>query len=276
MTRGWVSELRILLLVLALAVAAPASGQVAVPYYGPEAFVAALQARFQAPRAQQFEVAAGGLVEAIEALCAAPKLSPREAAKAAKAAQAATDSAAGDAEDPDEQPGSPLLQARESWLAAANAWERLQALSVGATIERRSARSLDFRPARPPLIKRAVGTHGRGKEPPEAKALERVGTPAKGLPAIEWLLWDSAAPRTAMACRYATGLAQEVHREASALTEAHAAEAGRDWREEGEAAAERAAEAVNQWLAGLEALRWRQLGKPLAVLSSKGSAPGAA
>ncbi len=281
MTGGWVCGLRIPALVLALAVAAgiaaPASGQVAVPYYGPEAFVAALQARFQAPHAQQFDVAAGALVEAIEALCAAPKVSSREAAKAAKAAaHAATDSASGEAEDPDEQPGSPRLQAREAWLAAADAWERLQALSVGATIERRSARSIDFRPARPPLIKRAVATHGRGKEPPDAKALERVGTPAKGLPAIEWLLWDSAAPRTSTACRYATGLAQEVRREASALAQAHAADAGRDWREEGEAAAERAAEAVNQWLAGLEALRWRQLGKPLAVLASKSSAPGAA
>jgi predicted lipoprotein len=99
--------------------------------------------------------------------------------------------------------------------------------------------------------------------------LERVGAPAKGLPAIEWLLWDSDAPQTAAACRYTTGLAQEVHREAVALAEAHTAEAARDWREEAEAAAGRAAEVVNQWLAGLEALRWRDMGKPLAMLASK-------
>ena len=247
------SSLAVAALALAgmLATSVPAAAQIAVPYYGPEAFVAALQARVQAPQAQQFEGAAVALVESVEALCAAPK-----------------------AEDPDEQPGSPRQQAQESWLAAADAWDRLQAVSVGATIERRSARALDFRPARPQLIKRAIGTHGRGKQPPDAKALERVGTPAKGLPALEWLLWDPAAPRTAAACRYATGLAQAVQREASALAQAHAADAARDWREEGEAAAARAAEAVNQWLAGLEALRWRYLGKPLAMVSSKSAASG--
>ena len=53
----------------------------------------------------------------------------------------------------------------------------------------------------------------------------------------------------------------------------HAADAAREWAEEPEAAAERAAEAVNQWLAGLEGLRWRNLGKPLATLASaKGTA----
>ena len=234
-----------------VAASASAAARIAVPYYGPEAFVAALQARVQMPNGQQFEGAADALVESVEALCAAPK-----------------------ADDPDQQPGSPRQQAQESWLAAADAWDRLQAVSVGPTIERRSARELDFRPARPPLIKRAIGAHGRGKQPPDTKALERVGTPAKGLPALEWLLWDPAAPRTAAACRYAMGLAQAVQREAAALAQAHAADAARDWREEGEAAAARAAEAVNQWLAGLEALRWRYLGKPLAMVSSKSAASG--
>jgi predicted lipoprotein len=259
---------------LVAAAVGTASAQIAVPYYGPEAFVAALQARAQAPQAQQFEDTARSLQASVEALCAARAGTSPAAGKAARTAEAAQ--AEADAEDPEEQPGSPLLQAQEAWLAAADAWERLQAISTGVTIERRSVRSLDFRPARPTLINRAIRAHGRGKQPPDAKALQRVGTPAKGLPALEWLLWDAAAPRTAAACRYATGLAQEVHREAAALAEAHSADADRTWAEEPEVAAARAAEAVNQWLAGLEGLRWRYLGKPLAVLSSKPAAPGPA
>ena len=259
--------------VAASVVAGDASAQIAVPYYGPQAFVAALQARAQAPQAQSFAATAQSLEKSIEALCASPAGSRSATAKATKAAKAARAAkganATEDAEDPDEQPGSPRLQAREAWLDAADAWERLQAVSVGPTIEQRAARTLDFRPARPRSIKRAISSHGRGKLPPDAAALERVGTPAKGLPALEWLLWDPDAPRTAAACRYAAGLAQEVHRQASARAEAQAADAKRDWNEEEEAAAARAAEAVNQWLAGLEALRWRYLGKPLAILSSK-------
>ena len=254
--------------VVAVGLAIPAMAQVAVPYYGPEAFAAALQARVQAPRAQQFASTAVALEEAMAALCAAPDAPGRKSAKGADGAAAAQP------EDPQEQPGSPRLRARDAWLDAADAWERLQALSVGATIERRSARAIDFRPARPALIKRAVGSHGRGKEPPDAKALERVGTPAKGLPALEWLLWDPEAPRTAPACRYALGLAQAVQREAAELAQAHAADAERDWREDSEAAAGRAAEGVNQWLAGLEALRWRDLGKPLAMVASKAGSSG--
>jgi predicted lipoprotein len=236
------------------AVAAPVPAQlIAVPYYGPDAFVAALQARAQAPQAARFDASAQALVEAIESLCAAPGETMPTSRQAAAV-----------------QPGEARLQARDAWLAAADAWERLQAVSVGATLARRSARSLDFRPARPALIKRAVGAHGKAKEPPDAKALERVGAPAKGLPALEWLLWDRTAPQTPAACRYASGLAQAVHREATALATAHAADAARNWPEEAEAAADRAAEAVNQWLAGLEILRWRYLGKPLAIVSSKG------
>ena len=148
--------------VLAIGAMAPAMAQVAVPYYGPEAFAAALQARVEAPRALEFASAAVALEDATAALCSAPDAPGRKPAKAAEA------TAAGQAEDPEEQPGSPRQRAREAWLDAANAWERLQALSLGATLERRSARAIDFRPARPALIKRAVGTHGRGKEPPDA------------------------------------------------------------------------------------------------------------
>src|SRR5690606_12251456 len=112
---------------------------------------------------------------------------------------------------------------------------------------------------------------GRGRTPPAARQLERVGAPAKGLPALEWLLWDPAVPTHSAGCRYAIGLAQDVQREAEALAEAHAELATR-WLGGGDGQGDerieaRAAEAINQWLGGLEALRWRQLGKPLAMIT---------
>ena len=238
------------------AVVAPAAAQlVAVPYYEPSAFVAALEARHLAPQAARFAASAGALVDAISGLCASTGESNQAGAR----------------QDNEGRASEARAQARDAWLAAAESWERLQAVLAGATVERRSAIALDFRPARPALIKRSVGLYG--KAPPDAKTLERVGAPAKGLPALEWLLWDPDAPQTRQSCRYSLGLAQEVQREAGALASAHAADALRDWREEPDAAAERAAEAVNQWLAGLEALRWRNLGKPLSMLVTKDGTP---
>ncbi|MGE0796873.1 MAG: imelysin family protein [Lautropia sp.] len=217
---------------------------VAAPYYGPEAFTAALSARGQAPLAARFDASARQLAEQLAGSCPA----------------------SGDAT-------AALRGAQPAWLAAADDWERLDAIAVGATIARRSERAIDFRPVRPRLVVRAISDRGTAAEPPDAAALAAVGTPAKGLPALEWLLWAPDAPHDAAACRYAVGVAREVAREAAALAAAHAADAARDWQQDGEAAAARATEAVNQWLAGLEALRWRQLGKPLAVVESQPAAP---
>src|SRR5690606_14314678 len=57
--------------------------------------------------------------------------------------------------------------------------------------------------------------------------------------------------------------------EAVELAVGHAADATRNWQEESEAAADRADQIINQWLAGLEALRWRQLGKPLSIVATQ-------
>src|SRR5690606_34565165 len=209
---------------------APASwAQVAVPYYSPGAFAAALQVRGQAPYAAQFAEGARLLVEAMTALCEAGAAEAGRKRPASRAAEAAR----GD-DDGAESAGGPdptheaLLGAQQAWLATADSWERLEAVSVGPTLERRSARRIDFRPARPRSIRAAINAHGKGRTPPSARALERVGAPAKGLPALEWLLWDPAVPTHAAGCRYAIGLAQDVQREADALAEAHA-EAATRW-----------------------------------------------
>lgn len=147
----------------------------------------------------------------------------------------------------------PLPKAREHWLAALLDWERLAAVAVGPLIERRSARTVDFWPTRPAMVDAAVAA-----APAEVKALERIGAPAKGLPAIEYVLWQ-AQPDTAQ-CRYAALLAQECAAEAQIILAAFQAMAQRDWTTD--TALPVLQEWIGQAVGGLEQLRWKKIGKP--------------
>jgi predicted lipoprotein len=225
---------------LALA-ALPADAQsdwarVAVPSYTPAHFMQGLHRRWTTPRAEEFAAQARVLVPALRGLCEA---------EPSRAAQ-------------------PLRVAREHWRSTATAWERLSAVAVGPLIERRSLRQIDFAPTRPRLIEKAIAA-----EPRDGAAMERIGTPAKGLPALEWLLWTRpAAPRSA-ACRYAVAVAGEVEREATALAASFRELAGRSieaWDDT--AAVDGMNEFLNQWVGGIERLRWPQMEKPLRSGSS--------
>ncbi|BDT66166.1 hypothetical protein os1_03220 [Comamonadaceae bacterium OS-1] len=143
--------------------------------------------------------------------------------------------------------------ARPAWRAAMLDWERLSAVSVGPLLERRSARSIDFWPTRPAMVTAAV------PNPPQtAAALDDLGAPAKGLPALEFLLWQ-AAPDAAQ-CTYAAALAQGCAAEGQALLADFEALAARAWTPD------TALAAFNEWFSqavgGLEQLRWKKMGKP--------------
>lgn len=217
--------------------AAPAWQREAVPFYDTAHALQGLYGHWALPRAQDFERHAGTLVPAVAALCGAP----------------AQDGAAA------------LASARTAWLATARAWERLAAVAIGPTVARRSQRAIDFSPTRPALIERAIAAQPQG-----AKAFERIGTPAKGLPALEWLLWARPVPPASPDCHYAHEVAQDVAREAAALQAAFAQAAATDWgAEERQAASTQAmGEFVNQWVGGIERLRWAQMEKPLRAAQS--------
>lgn len=143
--------------------------------------------------------------------------------------------------------------ARPAWRAAMLDWERLSAVSVGPLLERRSARSIDFWPTRPVMVNAAVAN-----PPLTAAALDDLGAPAKGLPALEFLLWQAtpdAAQRT-----YAAALAQGCALEAQAVLADFQALAARAWTPD------TALTAFNEWFSqavgGLEQLRWKKMGKP--------------
>ncbi|WP_010463564.1 imelysin family protein [Acidovorax radicis] len=220
--------------------AAPAWQRNAVPFYDTVHALQGIYGHWALPRAKDFDRDARALVPAVAALCQAPAADGKAA----------------------------LESARAAWQATARSWEQLAAASVGPVIARRSQRAIDFTPTRPALIEKAIATQPQG-----AKAFERIGTPAKGLPALEWLLWTRPAQPGSPACSYAHEVAQDVARESAALAKAYADAATTDWGAEDEQEASTAAisEFVNQWVGGIERLRWAQMDKPLRAAGSGSS-----
>lgn len=215
----------------------PAWQRNAVPFYDTVHALKGIYGHWALPRAKDFDRDVRALVPAVAALCQAPAADGKAA----------------------------LESARAAWQATARSWEQLAAVSVGPVIARRSQRAIDFTPTRPALIEKAVATQPQG-----AKAFERVGTPAKGLPALEWLLWTRPAHPDSPACSYAHEVAQDVARESAALAKAYADAATTDWgaEDEQEQSTQAISEFVNQWVGGIERLRWAQMDKPLRAAGS--------
>lgn len=206
------------------AAAAPPKPVVAVPYYTPPTYAQGLQRDWLQARSADFAEAATRLVAAVGTLCGA-------------------DAAAAD---------PALREARTRWAATTQAWDRLSTVAIGPVLQRRSTRQIDFSPTRPEQIERTIAAL-----PADAAAMDRVGSSAKGLPALEWLLWARpvrAMPSDLPACRYAGLVAQDIAREAEALRQAAATELDEEAT---------LAEALNQWTGAIEALRWRHLERPL-------------
>lgn len=212
--------------------AAPAWQRDAVPFYDTVHALQGIYGHWALPRAQDFDRNARALVPAVAALCQASASDTKTALDAARAA----------------------------WQTTARAWEQLAAVSIGPVIARRSQRAIDFTPTRPALIEKAIVTQPQG-----AKAFERIGTPAKGLPALEWLLWTRPVSPNGPACSYAHEVAQDVARESAALQAAFTTAASTDWgaEDEQEQSTQAISEFVNQWVGGIERLRWAQMEKPL-------------
>lgn len=201
---------------------------VAVPFYKPDDVVTGLYQHWAQPRAEKFVDTAKQLHLGLSTFCS-------------------------------NIPGNPATdigEVRGAWKAAVAGWERLSAVPFGPLIERRSVRAIDFTPTRPPLIERAIKQAPRG-----AAAMERIGTPAKGFPALEWLLWEKRIDRGSPGCAYAVEVAADITREADALRGAFATANPGDW--DGEQTASALTEFVNQWVGSIERLRWQEIERPV-------------
>ncbi|MDQ5896561.1 MAG: Peptidase protein [Pseudomonadota bacterium] len=227
---------RQLMLALGAGLLAPrlqAAPVVAVPFYGAQVMLAMQRRHAWLPAARQWRVAAQGLAQQLEQGCT----------------------------------GAARAPARQAWIRTMQAWTRASAVSTGALLQRRSSRSIDFQPTRPRLIEQAIAQLREQPAPlraPDAARLERTGSPARGLPALEWLLWSREAPTDAAACAWAAGLAQELAREAAAIEADWLAQEARDAESETdeEDLRTRFAEFVNQWLGAIELLRWAEIERP--------------
>lgn len=203
--------------------AIPAWLGIAASAWSADDLAAALEHDWHGPRSAAFAQAAAALDTAVAAYCSAP----------AGLAEASLDAA------------------RQRWLSALSSWERLAGVAVGPVLERRAQRAIDFTPTRPRLIEKAIRS-----APQTPAAMELIGTPAKGLPALEWLLWTQPAAPTTPACAYAVQVAADLGREAGALAAA---------RPQTVAEAALVAELVNQWVGGIERLRWHGMEMPVRV-----------
>lgn len=219
--------------VLSVPVSAFAQSSAPVPFYTAADAMAGLHRAHTAPLAQAFAERAPALVQALQAHCSGP---------------------------------ARLDAARRAWTDLTLAWEPLAAVAVGPLVERRSLRSIDFQPLRPELLARMLA-----RKPATLSDMQRVGTPAKGLPALEHLLWTHPVQPGTPACTYAVLAAQEVQLEAAALHNAFDALASAPPAEE--SAGPAFAELVNQWLGGLERLRWAGLEKPLREAETRQAPP---
>jgi uncharacterized protein len=182
-----------------------------------------LHLEWSAPRAAEFARAAGQLTPAIQTYCDAP----------AERAEPA------------------LQQARKTWRVTLTEWERLAGVAFGPVLERRAQRQIDFLPTRPRMIEKAIAA-----APTDAAAMELIGTPAKGLPALEWLMWVKPMHPASPECRYAVKVAAEIQREALALSVAAPTNVD---------PVAALSELVNQWVGGLDRLRWNSMEMPVHV-----------
>ena len=194
------------------------------------------------PRAAAFAQESARLVDAVDALCNGP-------------AEKGTDG---------------LNAAQAQWRRTATAWDRFSGVAVGPLVKRRALTALDFNPTRPATIERAIQSGPTGPE-----QMERIGTPAKGIPALEWLLWSARPAPQTPACRYTQQVAQELAREAVTLKLGFDTQARTAWDSDARATFLALQELINQWLGGVERLRWTQMDKPLkaAENGSRSKAP---
>lgn len=215
--------LRTLLLWITVGCTAPAWAAPAdQPFEAYAHFVRGIYAQWYVPGADDFAMQSQALVGPLQQLCAADAATEPEA----------------------------LVRAQQQWLRTVSTWEYFSAVRGGALLARRSPRSLDFMPTRPEAIAEAVRTVA-----PDATTLETISAPAKGLPALEWLLWPGKLRAHTPACHYAEQLGSDILAEARALQSAYTAALQAGWDDQ---EAEYAMyEFLNLWNGALQKL-WRE------------------
>jgi predicted lipoprotein len=172
-----------------------------------------------------------------------------------------------------------LDAAQQAWLDLRAPWKRLLALPFGPIVDEGFDTAIDFWPARPSSIEGGLATGAS-----DQADLDALGVASKGLPAIEYLLWDPIGGDVAVLALYtaAEGPARCAHVELLAADVAlRLDEFAAAWDADGFAGELEQAgsserfptlalaidELLNAMIAGLHDLDERKLTKPLGALS---------
>jgi predicted lipoprotein len=188
-----------------------------------------------APRAMNLKLTAGEFKKALDAMCRAPN-------------------------------ADSLQAARLGWVDTMLAWESAGAILIGPLLERHTAANIDFWPPRPNMIEAVL------RNPPsDTITLRRTGVAARGLPALEWLLWASGesppAAASPGACGYALLIAQDLLEEAQALVAELTAIGNRTPAPD--AVQPLLGELINQTIGAVDVLRRKRLLNPVTVRNPK-------
>ncbi|HRI65522.1 MAG TPA: imelysin family protein [Polyangium sp.] len=129
-----------------------------------------------------------------------------------------------------------LNAAQDAWRAARLPWKRAEMVRFGPVEDLRLGAAIDFWPARTDTIEAAITS---APEPITSEHIASLGTSSKGMPALEYLIFDpiggNAAILTAIGgtdaasvkrCAYAQAVAETFANDARALETAWNAEAG--------------------------------------------------
>lgn len=171
-----------------------------------------------------------------------------------------------------------LRDVQAAWRDAQSAWQPLEMLQLGPAIERRTQRQVNFWPVRPTLLEPLLAD----ANPIDAERIDALGASAKGLPALEYLLFpaDKTGANPKKHCNAVQALAGQVKAEAQGLAAGwrgtdggdsgdggfarQLSEAGQHPQNSPFASADQAlSDVVNLLIAGLDALKSRKVGKPL-------------
>jgi len=120
--------------------------------------------------------------------------------------------------------GGHAQAAKQAWWATRADWSVTAAFAFGPVVEQMQAPALDFWPARTDTIEAQIAG---APAVIDAAWIDGLGASAKGLPALEYLLFAVQPPADSPGCAYATALALDIARRCDDLAtgwEAHAEE----------------------------------------------------
>lgn len=109
-----------------------------------------------------------------------------------------------------------------AWRHTHNEWSVTAAFVIGPVVEQMQVGPLDFWPVRSDTVDDAVAAAPAAVD---AAYVDSRGTSAKGLPALEYLLYADPAALTGTRCSYAAALADDIVERTAAIADAWPAQA---------------------------------------------------